>query len=110
MTTNRDKFNNLTNEKLAQILARSSDSSVCEYCIYKNRCNRGTISCEDGILRYLKQKKCVFKDKLKYKQALDEIEEIAQDIVNTKEWINCSYNALKAESILDIINKAKERK
>ena len=56
MTTNRDKFNNLTNEKLAQILARSDDNSVCEYCIYKNRCNRGTISCEDGILRYLKQK------------------------------------------------------
>ena len=44
----------------------------------------------------------------KYKRVLDEIEKFAQDIANTKEWINCTYNALKAESILDIINKAKE--
>lgn len=44
----------------------------------------------------------------KYKRVLDEIEKFAQDIANTKEWINCTYNALKAESILDIISKAKE--
>lgn len=44
----------------------------------------------------------------KYKQVLDEIEKFAQDIAETKGWINCTYNALKAESILDIINKAKE--
>lgn len=56
MTTNREEFNNLTNEKLAQILASSDDNSVCEYCVYKNRCNRGTISCYDGILQWLKQK------------------------------------------------------
>lgn len=46
----------------------------------------------------------------KYKRVLDEIEKFAQDIANTKEWINCTYNALKAESILDIINKAKGKK
>lgn len=45
----------------------------------------------------------------KYKRVLDEIEKFAQDIANTKEWINCTYNALKAESILVIINKAKEQ-
>lgn len=43
-----------------------------------------------------------------YKQALDEIEKIAQDIANTKEWINCTYNALEAELILGIIDKVRE--
>ena len=54
-----------------------------------------------------------FKDKLKiseynYKQALDEIVETAKEIADTKEWVNCTYNALKAKQILDIINKAKD--
>ena len=41
--------------------------------------------------------------------AFDEIVEIAKEIADTKEWVNCTYNALKAEQILDIINKAREK-
>ena len=55
MATNREKLKLMTNEKIASIFACSSDNSVCEYCVYNNRCNRGTISCYDGILQYLKQ-------------------------------------------------------
>lgn len=56
MTTNREKLNIITNEKLAHIFAYSEDDSVCEYCVYNNGCNRGTISCYDGILQWLNQK------------------------------------------------------
>ena len=56
MAINREKLKLMTNEKLASIFACSSDNLVCEYCVYNNRCNRGTISCYDGILQWLKQK------------------------------------------------------
>ena len=54
MTTNREKLANITNEKLAHIFARSNDTSVCEYCVYNDRCNRES-SCYVGILQWLNQ-------------------------------------------------------
>ena len=55
MTTNRKKkINIIANEKLAHIFARSNDISVCEYCVYDNRCDAES-SCYDGILQWLNQ-------------------------------------------------------
>lgn len=56
-------------------------------------------TCETG--NECKQKKCVFKDRLKYKQALDEIEQyldVQQKCFDSEDYHN----------LLDIINKAKE--
>lgn len=44
----------MTNEKLARIFACSHDTSVCEYCVYNNRCNRES-SCYVGTLQWLNQ-------------------------------------------------------
>lgn len=81
------------------------------YCVAYDK------TCETG--NECKQKKCVFKDRLKYKQALDEIEKQVRAINN-----ECFYNDIcdcnncdmkdgcshyRKSIILDIINKAKER-
>ena len=80
------------------------------YCVAYDK------TCETG--NECKQKKCVFKDRLKFKQALDEIEQAIsnfpskgiQDIPQTQ--IECtqyflSVSETKLQKILDIINKAK---
>ena len=62
-----------------------------------------------------KQKKCVFKDRLKYKQALDEIERFCKDACdsckkftpNRQSDISCRF--CQATQILNIINKVKEK-
>lgn len=41
----------------------------------------------------------------KLKQTLTKIKEIAEEIFKTKEWVNCKYNALKANQILQKINE-----
>lgn len=46
----------------------------------------------------------------KLSTALDEIKKLAKEIADTKEWVNCTYNSVRAEQILDIINKAKGNK
>ena len=52
MTTNREKLNQMTNEELAEILARSSRS--CKYCKYEDfDCTDFT--CYSGILQWLNQ-------------------------------------------------------
>ena len=63
------------------------------YCVAYDK------TCETG--NECKQKKCVFKDRLKYKQALDEIEkylDIQQKYFDGEDYHN----------LLDIINKVKE--
>ena len=57
-------------------------------------------TCETG--NECKQKKCVFKDKLKYKQALDEIEKYLD--AQQKYFDGEDYH-----NLLDIINKVKEQ-
>lgn len=54
MTINREKLANMTNEELADILAKCSDIKVCNYCIYNNNCSR-EIQCYEGILKWLNQ-------------------------------------------------------
>ena len=68
------------------------------YCVAYDK------TCETG--NECKQKKCVFKDRLKYKQALNEIEEYFKN----KDKRNTSlFNIFVIEQeILNIINKAKE--
>ena len=63
------------------------------YCVAYDK------TCETG--NECKQKKCVFKDRLKYKQALDEIEKYLD--VQQKYFDGEDYH-----NLLDIINKAKE--
>ena len=46
-------------------------------------------------------KECLYK----HQQILQEIKEIAEEIVKTKDWLNCGYNAIKAEQILQKINE-----
>lgn len=53
------------------------------------------------------KKKCVFKDRLKYKQALDEIEKIVNVNYYQDSWATLT---IKINDILDIINKAKNNK
>lgn len=73
------------------------------YCVAYDK------TCETG--NECKQKKCVFKDRLKYKQALDEIEKIIKqtcsrrctnDCLGTRK--HCGYG-----QIFNIINKIKEQ-
>ena len=64
------------------------------YCVAYDK------TCETG--NECKQKKCVFKDRLKYKQALDEIEEYLD--AQQKYFDGEDYH-----NLLDIINKAKEQ-
>ena len=65
------------------------------YCVaYDNTCEIGN-EC--------KQKKCVFKDRLKYKQALDEIEKYLDE--QQKYFDGEDYH-----NLLDIINKVKDNK
>ena len=99
-----------------QIIIDGVDVSECNFCEWKSsdipQCRIRLASFEPtckGYNCHYKQLKHKEQECDKYKQALDEIEKFAQDIVNTKEWINCSYNALKAELILDIINEVKEQ-
>ena len=68
------------------------------YCVAYDK------TCETG--NDCKQKKCVFKDRLKYKQALNEIEEYFKN----KDKRNTSlFNIFVTEQeILNIINKTKE--
>ena len=68
------------------------------YCVAYDK------TCETG--NECKQKKCVFKDRLKYKQALNEIEEYFKN----KDKRNTSlFNIFVIEQeILNIINKTKE--
>ena len=68
------------------------------YCVAYDK------TCETG--NDCKQKKCVFKDRLKYKQALNEIEEYFKN----KDKRNTSlFNIFVIEQeILNIINKTKE--
>ena len=64
------------------------------YCVaYDKTCKTGN-EC--------KQKKCVFKDRLKYKQALDEIEKYLD--AQQKYFDGEDYH-----NLLDIINKVKEK-
>ena len=71
-------------------------------------------TCETG--NECKQKKCVFKDRLKYKQALDAIEEFANRACdackeftpNRQSDISCRY--CNYTQILNIINKVKDGK
>ena len=63
------------------------------YCVAYDK------TCETG--NECKQKKCVFKDRLKYKQALDEIEKYLD--VQQKYFDGEDYH-----NLLDIINKVKE--
>ena len=63
------------------------------YCVAYDK------TCETG--NECKQKKCVFKDKLKFKQALDEIEHYLD--AQQKYFDGEDYH-----NLLDIINKAKE--
>lgn len=63
------------------------------YCVAYDK------TCETG--NECKQKKCVFKDRLKYKQALDEIEEYLD--AQQKYFDGEDYH-----NLLDIINKAKK--
>lgn len=63
------------------------------YCVAYDK------TCETG--NECKQKKCVFKDRLKYKQALDEIEKYLD--AQQKYFDGEDYH-----NLLDIINKVKE--
>lgn len=63
------------------------------YCVAYDK------TCETG--NECKQKKCVFKDRLKYKQALDEIEHYLD--AQQKYFDGEDYH-----NLLDIINKARE--
>lgn len=65
------------------------------YCVAYDK------TCETG--NECKQKKCVFKDRLKYKQALDEIEYLIKELFLGVEDKDRTY----CEKILDIINKGK---
>lgn len=67
------------------------------YCVAYDK------TCETG--NECKQKKCVFKDRLKYKQALDGIKEICE-IEEENNRYSCPNSFRK---IQDIINKAKEK-
>ena len=77
------------------------------YCVAYDK------TCETG--NECKQKKCVFKDRLKYKQALDEIERFCKDACdsckkftpNRQSDISCRF--CQATQILNIINKVKEK-
>lgn len=71
------------------------------YCVAYDK------TCETG--NECKQKKCVFKDRLKYKQALDEIEEIAKhnNFLVRDPFCGSGYRDLSGQ-ILNIINKAKD--
>ena len=52
MTTNREKLNQMSNEKFAEILAMSP--MACKYCKYENSgCYNST--CLNGILQWLNQ-------------------------------------------------------
>ena len=64
------------------------------YCVAYDK------TCETG--NECKQKKCVFKDRLKYKQALDEIEKYLD--AQQKYFDGEDYH-----NLLDIINKVKEK-
>ena len=64
------------------------------YCVAYDK------TCETG--NGCKQKKCVFKDRLKYKQALDEIEKY----LDTQQKY---FDGEDYHNLLDIINKAKEK-
>lgn len=66
------------------------------YCVAYDK------TCETG--NECKQKKCVFKDRLKYKQALDEIEEFCVIYSDNPDLYETVY-----KHILNIINNAKER-
>ena len=72
------------------------------YCVAYDK------TCETG--NECKQKKCVFKDRLKYKQALDEIEELAKhnNFLVRDPFCGTGYRDLSGQ-ILSIINKAKEQ-
>ena len=72
------------------------------YCVAYDK------TCETG--NECKQKKCVFKDRLKYKQALDEIEEIAKhnNFLVRDPFCGPGYRDLSGQ-ILNLINKAKEQ-
>lgn len=65
------------------------------YCVAYDK------TCETG--NECKQKKCVFKDRLKYKQALDDIEKYLD--AQQKYFDGEDYH-----NLLDIINKAKDSK
>lgn len=65
------------------------------YCVAYDK------TCETG--NECKQKKCVFKDRLKFKQALDEIEYQITELFLGVEDKDRTY----CEKILDIINKAR---
>ena len=64
------------------------------YCVAYDK------TCETG--NECKQKKCVFKDRLKYKQALDEIKEIAEENIRIAdlEGLNGVYRRGLAKQIL----------
>ena len=66
------------------------------YCVAYDK------TCETG--NECKQKKCVFKDRLKYKQARDEIENFLKTIMETNRVYPLQANLQK---VLKIINKAK---
>ena len=70
------------------------------YCVAYDK------TCETG--NECKQKKCVFKDRLKYKQALGEIEEIAKhnNFLVRDPFCGTGYRDLSGQ-ILNIINKVK---
>lgn len=42
----------------------------------------------------------------KYRQTLQEIRTIAEEIADTGNWLNCGYNASRAKKILDLIAKS----
>ena len=73
------------------------------YCVAYDK------TCETG--NECKQKECVFKDRLKYKQALDEIEEIAKhnNFLVRDPFCGPGYRDLSGQ-ILNIINKARSSK
>ena len=69
------------------------------YCVAYDK------TCETG--NECKQKKCVFKDRLKYKQALDEIKEIAEENIRIAdlEGLNGVYRRGLAKQILQKISE-----
>ena len=41
----------------------------------------------------------------RYKQALEDIRPLAEEIADTENWLNCGYNASRAKDILTKINE-----
>lgn len=102
----RDEFAQELKRKKEELQAQRNFTSQEQRKIY---CVAYDKTCETG--NECKQKKCVFKDRLKYKQALDEIE------INISKYQGLTFGKPRTMrendciyKILDIINKAKERK